>query len=204
MHDTASRPDASELNRLAFSQNGYFTVEQASECGFNANLLNYHARHGRFMHFRRGLYRLSDYPSSSHEEVWAKWLAAGKGQAVVSHESALELHELSDVMPNVVHLLVARKDRGRRAIPGVVFHTTTIPLAKSEVVWREGIRVTSPSRSIVDAALWGTAPEQIEMAIRQALTQGLTTPDALLDQAQRAGRRISEQISTVVTETVLP
>jgi predicted transcriptional regulator of viral defense system len=126
--------------------------------------------------------------------VRAKWLAVGDERAVVSHESALDLHELSDVIPNSVHLLVDRGDRGIRRLQGVTLHTTTKPLEPSEIVSRAGIRVTDPVRSILDAARAGTAPEQIEMAVRQALNEGLTTRRSLLPQADRRGGRVAELI----------
>jgi hypothetical protein len=57
-------------------------------------------------------------------------------------------------------------------------------------VSREGIRVTDLVRSILDAASAGTAPEQIEMAVRQALHEGLTTRRSLLARAGRRGGRV--------------
>lgn len=124
----------------------------------------------------------------------AKWLAVGAERAVVSHESALELHGLSDVLPNTVHLLIDRDDRGIRQLQGVTLHTTTKALVPSEVASREGIRLTDPVRSILDAAGAGTAPEQIELAVRQALNQGLTTPRSLLARADRRGGRVEDLI----------
>jgi predicted transcriptional regulator of viral defense system len=125
--------------------------------------------------------------------VRVKWLAVGADRAVVSHESALDLHELSDVIPNSVHLLVDRDDRGIRPLQGVTLHTTKA-VEPSEVVSRHGIRVTDPVRSILDAATAGTAPEQIEMAVRQALNQGLVTRRSLLARADRRGGRVADLI----------
>lgn len=187
-------PDAIALNRVSYGQDGYFTSRQAREAGFSPQLLAHHVRSGRYEHVRRGLYRLRDYPSSSHDEVRAKWLAVGAERAVVSHESALELHGLSDVLPNSVHLLVDRDDRGIRRLQGVTLHTTTKALGPSEVVPREGIRVTDPVRSILDAAGTGTAPEQIELAVRQALDEGLTTRRSLLARADRRGGRVADLV----------
>ena len=184
-------PDAIALNQVSYGQDGYFTVRQAREAGFSPQLLAHHVRSGRYEHIRHGLYRLRGYPGSPHEDVRAKWLAVGAERAVVSHESALDLHELSDVIPNSVHLLVDRGDRGIRRLQGVTLHTTTKPLGPSEVVSREGIRVTDPVRSILDAASAGTAPEQIEMAVRQALHVGLTTRRSLLPRADRRGGRVA-------------
>ncbi len=182
-------PDAIALNQVSYGQDGYFTSRQASEAGFSPQLLAHHVRSGRYEHIRRGLYRLRGYPGSSQEEVRVKWLTVGAGRAVVSHESALELHELSDVLPNTVHLLVDRDDRGIRRLQGVTLHTTKA-LEPSEVVSRLGIRVTDPVRSILDAAGAGTAPEQIEMAVRQALNEGLTTRRSLLARADQRGGRV--------------
>ncbi|MGN6557061.1 MAG: type IV toxin-antitoxin system AbiEi family antitoxin domain-containing protein, partial [Solirubrobacterales bacterium] len=182
------------LNSVAYGQDGYFTTPQAREAGFSPQLLAHHVRSGRYEHIRRGLYRLRGYPGSSQEEVWVKWLAVGADRAVVSHESALDLHELSDVIPNSVHLLVDRDDRGIRLLQGVTLHTTTKALEPSEVVSRHGIRVTDPVRSILDAAAAGTAPEQIEMAVRQALNQGLVTRRSLLARADRRGGRVADLI----------
>ncbi len=187
-------PDAVALNRISYGQDGYFTSRQGRECGFSPQLLAHHVRSGRYEHVRRGLYRLRDYPGSSHEEVRAKWLAIGADRAVVSHESALELHGLSDVMPNTVHLLVDRDDRGIRPLQGVTLHTTTKALEPSEVVSREGIRITDPVRSILDAADAGTAPEQIEAAVRQALEEGMASRRSLLSQAGRRGGRVANLI----------
>lgn len=187
-------PDAVALNGVSYGQDGYFTVRQAREAGFSPQLLAHHVRSGRYEHIRRGLYRLRGYPGSSHEEVRAKWLAVGAERAVVSHESALELHGLSDVLPNTVHLLVDRDDRGIRRPRGVTLHTTTKALGLSEVVSRDGIRLTDPVRSILDAAGVGTAPEQIEMAVRQALDEGLVTRRSLLARADRRGGRVAALI----------
>jgi predicted transcriptional regulator of viral defense system len=188
-----SAPDAVALNRVSYGQDGYFTARQAREAGFSPQLLAHHARSGRYEHIRRGLYRLRGYPGSSHEEVWAKWLAGGAERAVVSHESALELHGLSDVLPNNVHLLVDRDDRGIRRLQGITLHTTRA-LEPSEVVSRDGIRVTDPVRSILDAAGAGTAPEQIEMAVCQALNEGLMTRRSLLARTDRRGGRVANLV----------
>jgi len=191
--DNATRPDHSSLDRLAYSQEGYFTSAQVAEMGFSAQLLAHHARDGRFERVRRGLYRLRHYPTAPHEEVRAAWLPL-KDHAVVSHESALELHGLSDVIADRVHLTVPRQARGTRVPPGVALHTTTVPLSGADVTWRHGLLVTSPARTIVDAAATGTAPEQIEAAIEQALRDGMTTAAQLRRAAAGADRRVVDLV----------
>jgi len=195
------RPDAESLHVLAYSQDGYFTAAQAREHGFSAQLLDHHVRSGRYERARRGLYHLRGYPGSPHEEVRASWLAVGVDRAVVSHESALDLHDLSDVLPNSVHLLVDRRDRGIKPPRNVVIHTTGEPLQPSEVMSIDGIRVTSPERSILDAAATGTQPEQIEMAVRQALKRGVATATGLLERSPSRGRRVAQLIAGAIDDT---
>ena len=191
----AAWPDHDQLFEIASEQHGYFTAEQARSCGLSWNLLSHHAQSGRFIRVRRGLYRYRDYPSSSHEDVMAAWLAVGKDTAVVSHESALEILGLTNVIPNAIHLTVPRSKRHLPTLLGVTIHTTTRPLGRQDVVTRDGIRLTGASRSIVDSAEAGAAPEQIELAIRQAIDRGLTTPQRLAAAAQGRSRRVRDLVS---------
>lgn len=188
------KPDRDELFRTASEQGGYFTAAQARAVGFSWALLSHHSKTGRFVRAHQGLYRLREYPSSPREDVMAAWLAAGSDTAVVSHESALDLLELSDVIPDVVHLTVPRAKRYRPRSPGVAIHTTTRPLGPAEVTVRDGIRVTSPVRSIVDAAEAGTAPEQIVAATIQALERGTATEKQVLAAARQRGGRVERLI----------
>ncbi len=93
----------------------------------------------------------------------AAWLAVGKDTAVVSHESALDLLDLSDSIPDAVHLTVPRSQRKTPSIPGVKVHTTDRPIGPGEREHREGMAVTSATRSILDAAEKGAGPEQIQL-----------------------------------------
>jgi len=158
---TSPHPERLRLFEFASEQAGYFTAEQARAHGYSWALLSHHAKTGRFVRIRRGLYRFREYPTSPDEDVVAAWLAVGKEPAVISHESALELLGLSDVIPDAVHLTVPRSRRHSPQIPGVKTHTTTRTVQRSETVIRHGLRLTSASRAILDAAESGTAPEQI-------------------------------------------
>lgn len=193
-------PDERCLFETASTQHGHFTTEQAIACGYDSNLLTYHAKNGRFRRIHRGVYRLRDYPTAPRDEVVAAWLAVGKDLAVVSHESALDLFDLSDVIPNATHLTVPRTKRHAPKLPGVKIHTTTRSLARSDVVKRDGIRITSPARTIVDAADAGTGPEQVQLAIRQALQRGLTTSQRLTEAALGRSRRVRSLVSNTLVE----
>jgi predicted transcriptional regulator of viral defense system len=175
MGDTiAVRPDHQCLLGAASAQHGYFTSVQAHACGFSRSLLSHTTNSGKFIRIRRGLYRLRDYPSFWREEVVAAWLALGKETAVVSHESALDLLELSDVIPHAIHLTVPRSKRNLPNLPGVRIHTTTRPFTALDLVTRDGIRLTSAGRTILDTAEWGTAPSKLRWPSSRRLQEGLS------------------------------
>lgn len=202
MSDTSGheKPNFHELFLLASTQHGHFTTAQAHACGFQDSLLSYHSQTGKFVRVHRGVYRLRDYPSSQYEEIVAAWLAIGKEIAVVSHESALQLLELSDVSPSKFHFTVPRARRNMPSPPLTAVHTSTRPFEREEIIERQGIRVTAPERAIVDAAERGTAPEQIELAVRDSLDRGLTTPRMIMRAAASRGRYVRELIGMVVTD----
>lgn len=202
MNDTEGVPDHRRLFDIASAQAGYFTAAQARECGFSYALLSHHASTGKFIRVGRGLYRLREYPSSMREEVLAAWLAVGRDVAVVSHESALDLLGLSDVVPDRTHLTVPRSHRGLKGPPGVRVHTSVKPPGPEEVLMRDGIKVTGPVRSIVDAAKDGVAGEHVVTAVRQALDRGMATREQFVAAASREGGRIAELIDEALAGSV--
>ena len=194
---TRTSPDRQALFDIASEQDGYFTAEQAAACGYAPDLLTYHTRTGAFRRVYRGVYRFRDYPSSHREHVVAAWLAIGKDTAVVSHESALELWDLSDAVPSSVHLTIPRslRTRAKRSLSGVVIHTTSRPLAGEEVRRQQGIRLSSPERTLLDAAEAGTQPEQIERAVGEAFRRGWIDPARLRRRAEERGSRVTRLVA---------
>lgn len=193
MHD--SKPNIRGLEADSYQQGGYFTAEQASRHGVSRQLLNHHVKQGRFERLRRGIYRLRGFPTSQHDDMRERWMAVGMDRAILSHESALALLELSDNVPDTVHLLVPRRHRGLRRPPGVVLHTRPDE-EKVITVWRDGMPLTAPARTLVDVAD-ALQPEQAAIAAQQALRLGLLTRRQLEQEAARRRR-------TRVLETLFP
>lgn len=183
------KPNHACLFGVASEQMGYFTNAQAARCGFSRDGLAKHARSGRFIRARRGLYRLRDYPSDMYEHVMAAWLSIGRDTAVVSHQTALAIHDLTDVIPDAVHLTVPRARRSHPRLPGVRIHTSTRPFGPRDVVDREGMRVTSPIRTVLDVDDLGLSLEHVEIAAREVIRRGQATSEMFELRARARGGR---------------
>jgi predicted transcriptional regulator of viral defense system len=190
MRDTRrDQPDHRALYQLAEHQAGYFTAPQARQAGFSRSLLAYHLGTGRFERVRPHVYRLAQFPASPHEDLYVAWLQAGP-DAVISHDTALALYELSDLLPGEIHVTVPRTASRRRQ--GLRLHTKR--LVQEEVTRYEGLPVTTVLRTLADVAAAGLADEQVRQAIREALRRGLVTRESLLAVAAQRGGRIARLV----------
>jgi predicted transcriptional regulator of viral defense system len=103
----------------------------------------------------------------------------------VSHETALTLFDLTEILPERVHLTVP--PGFRKATPsGCVLHKAV--LAPGDVEEREGFRVTTPLRTLLDAAASGVSREQLEKAATDALSRGLVSRARFAAAAQGSPR----------------
>lgn len=199
MHDTKRRQtDFPSLFQVASGQRGYFTTAQAAEFGINRRLLTYHASTGRLERAYRGVYRFRDFPSGPRDEVAAAWLAVGKDIAVVSHESALDVLELSDIIPHAIEFTIPRSKRYRKLPVGITVHTSAVPPSPQETVTWDGFKVTSPARTVVDVTENGTSPEHVERAVAEALDRGITTVQQIRDSTTGRNRRVQRVIEQAI------
>lgn len=195
-HEERGKDRADRLFEVADRQAGYFTARQAREAGYEYRLQHYHRERGNWLPVGHGLYRLRQYPDVEDEELvrlslWSRD-RGGRPQAVVSHETALRLHELTDLMPDRVHLSVPKGFR-KEPPKGVVLHK--VRLEDGDVEDRRGYRVTTPLRTILDIARSPrVSPEHLEAAVAGALERGLVRRkrlQAALETLEDEGRRSS-------------
>jgi predicted transcriptional regulator of viral defense system len=167
-------PDWDRLFMTAAAQEGFFTTQQATAAGYSAQLLVHHLKGGSVERVRRGIYRIKHYVPAEHEELVIAWLWSDQ-QGVLSHETALALHELSDALPHRVHLTLPGAWRKRRfRVPhNIVLHHADVPV--NERAWVGPVPTTSPARTLNDCASAGTSPEVLRQAAQQALRRGIVT-----------------------------
>lgn len=174
-----------KLYDIAEGQAGYFTTAQAVAAGVDRRRLAYFTGAGRLQRIRHGVYRLAQFPHSRHEDLVIAWLATGP-DSVISHESALVLYDLSDVLPAAIHVTVP--STASRRHPGLRLHTNQI--SAQEITHYDALPVTTVARTIADVILAGLADELVEQAVQEAVHNGLVTPTLLLATAEPRGPRV--------------
>ena len=169
-------PSWDRLFEYAVGQEGHLTTKQAAEAGYSPQLLLKYLKNGRLTRVRRGVYRVVHFPAAEHEDLATIWLWSER-EGVFSHETALMLHELSDVLPRKVHLTLpsAWKKRRFRVPAGVVLHHADV--AKSERVAVGAVPITNARRTLLDCAESHVSPELMGVAVHQARARGLIDKD---------------------------
>ena len=185
-----------KLYAIAEGQAGYVTTAQAATVGVDRRRLAYFAHVGRLQRIRPGVYRLTQFPHSRHEDLVIAWLTTGPG-SVISHESALLLYELSDVLPETIHVTVSPTTSRRH--PGLRLHTNQI--GPADYTQHEGLPVTTVPRTIADVALAGLSDEFVMQAAREAVRLGLVSPDRLLAEAEPRSQRLVQVLRRALAET---
>lgn len=175
------------LWRLASRQSGYFTAAQALGIGYSYQAQHFHVQRRNWTRVDRGIYRFREYehlPSSETDSL-VRWSLWSRGRAVVSHTTALAVHDLGTANPAEVHLTVPPGFRQRD--PAVVLHRAS--LAETETEQHEGFRITTPVRAIVECAAAAVDQDVLDSAVADALERGMSTRRRLLHAAQELGPR---------------
>lgn len=101
---------------------------------YGCGRLHHHVGTGRFERLFPGVYRMCNAPVAPHDDLLLAWVWSNY-RATISHESALALYGLSDVMPSRVQLTVP-PSFGRSSSPFAVHRS---PLAEDDVTIYDGV-----------------------------------------------------------------
>lgn len=187
--DTRDERVEDRLYVLAEPQGGYFSAQQAVDAGIVRSTLSYHARDGgAVQRVGHGVYRLRRFPGSPHEHVIPAWLGLSRADAVVSHVSALELLDLTDLIVDEVHITLPRAKRGTTIPDGVRAHFTERLIAPRDRRRVLGVPVTGVERTIADVVRSAGWTEQVDVAVSRALQRGQTTAARLSRQLPKASQ----------------
>ncbi|WP_433284552.1 hypothetical protein ACQPZQ_25060 [Pseudonocardia sp. CA-142604] len=158
--------------------------------GFAAGEVRQQVRVGALVSVRRGAYltgALPPDPELRHVILVRAALSDLAADAVVSHASAAVVLGLPlwNVPLGHVHVTRCRRSGARRSSGA---HVHAAPLEPDEIVEVDGLRLTSPARTVVDLARW-LPFEQAVVAADGALRLELVTRAGLAEAVERAARR---------------
>lgn len=178
---------------LAATQSGHFSAAQALQLGYSYQAQKFHVDRGNWTRIDRGLFRLPEWPIGSYDDL-VRWTLWSRGVAVVSHDTALAVHGFGEANPALVHLTVPPSFRSSAS--GVRLHRGY--LQPSEVWQREGFRITTPVRTLLDLAASHLDLDQLTSAIADAQARDPTVEPGLLaavhELRPRAARRIERAL----------
>lgn len=160
------------LAELAAEQHGLFTLVDAQSVGYAENTIAQMARRGRLERVSQGVYRIPFLPPGPLAGYMAASLWPIGVRGVLSHATALDLWDVSDVNPAKLHITVPRSHRPQRAVPAAyVIHREDLPDADVDGI--EGIAVITLERAIRECAADHLGLDLLEQAVRHGRERGL-------------------------------
>lgn len=184
------------LFALASQQGGYFTASQARQIGYSHQAQAHHVHVGNWHRVDRALFRLTEWVPGEHDDL-ARWTLWSDGRGIVSHESALAVHDVGEFESARVQLTVPPGFRKRG--DGVELHVGEIP--PQDVVEHTGFRVTTAGRSLVDLAGRGAEEDQLARAIDDARAKGLVTSRQLRERAEAIDPKAALYVERALNRT---
>jgi very-short-patch-repair endonuclease len=174
------------LHKLAWElvrrQHGVVSRRQLRDLGATSKWIEHRLTRGRLHRTQfRGVYAVGR-PQLTQEGKWMAAILACGPDAYLSHLSAARLWRLLPKAPrDPIHVLLHAAVIRRSA--GIQVHRTRA-LAAADVTERQGIPVTTATRTLIDLATT-LAPNALEAAINEACILELTDPDSLRAELDR-------------------
>ena len=160
------------------SQAGVISREQAQAAGFSEKAIAWRLRSGKWQRIHRGVYATFTGKPPREGRLWAAVLCVGPG-AVLSYETAAEVHGLTDNPSARIHISVSAEHYPGRDRParGVVIHRSRCLVPELQPPWQlprttvedTVLDLIAAARSFNDAYGW----------ISAAVSRRLTTPELL-------------------------
>lgn len=139
------------LFEYALDQFGLITAEDARSLDVDPVRLRQMLRRGVVTRVSRGVYRFALAPKHRLDQYAAATFWPRGTRGVLSHETALDLHDLCDVNPDRIDITVPRLHRVRsRDIPPA-YRLHNRELLPGDQTYLEGLPIVTPVRAVLDA-----------------------------------------------------
>ena len=174
------------IYEIALDQYGLVTASQAKLHRVTAQALSKMVQRGTLERRSKGLYRVTSMPSGQLGEFMEAVLWINPLLGTISHESALDIFDVSDVNPSKIHVTVPKAYRTHRSVPrGLQLHRAD--LKARETIKFEGIPVTTLERAIQDCLETHLGSELLMQAVEIGRSRG----------------RLSESAAGILTDQIL-
>jgi predicted transcriptional regulator of viral defense system len=162
------------LHERAADQFGYITTRDARGLGVDPQRLQKMKDRDVLEGVSRGVFRFPDVPAGALDQYAAATLWPLEVQGVLSHATALDLHDLCDINPSRIDVTVPRAYRTVRTPPPVIrLHREDLPA--QELTWHEGLPIVGVRRAILGSIEQHVGWNLIEQAIEAARGRGRLT-----------------------------
>jgi predicted transcriptional regulator of viral defense system len=165
-----------ELWDVASTQLGFVTAQQAADLGVGKGALQMLVQRGTLTRAAHGVYRFPQYPVGQYDPYMLAVLWTRALEACLSHETALDAYDLSDVNPNRIHVTVAKHRRLRRASgDDYVIHRED--LTPAQIGWWQEIPTVTAATAVAQCIAYGTPTYLLRQAIDRGHVQGYLKTD---------------------------
>jgi len=174
------------------AQSGIADHSQARQAGFSRRAVTHRLESGEWRRVHRGVYATFTGPVHRQARLWAAVRRAGPG-AMLSHETAAEVHGLTDRPSAKIHIIVplSRRPARHRAIRGVVIHRSNQSQPERLPEWK--LPRTRIEDTVLDLVTAARTFDEAYSWISRALWQKLVTAE-MLREAMGTRRRIRWRI----------
>ena len=157
---------------------------QAIDSGLPSVMIDWLLRTQRWTPLRRGVYSVHTGQQAREAVLWAAVLRAGAG-AVLSHQTAAELHKLIDQESALIHVSVPQ-GRHITPMPGVIVHRSTrLAISAQPNLLPPRTRIED---TVLDLAAQAATFDAAFNVTCAACQRRLTTPARLLAAMARRGK----------------
>lgn len=166
-----------------------FTTLKAGAAGVPSVFVAQLRQRGRIERVAQGLYRFPIWPTSEYQQYHEAvlWPQAHRHleYSLISHDSALEFYNLTQLNAGVVHVTLPERTRIRRAAPPWLrMHFVAVP--ESDRRWEHRVSVVSIPRAIEDVAET-RGLDVVHQAVSEARGRRLLREDELTRLVNRFG-----------------
>jgi len=166
-------PVDARIAAVAGAQHGQISAAQLLALGLTRRQIGARSAVGRLHRVYRGVYAVG-VPVATAAGSWAAALLAVGGDAALSHRTAGAAHAIA-APGRTIDVTTTRP--GAKARTGITVHRTHA-LDPLDVAHHDGLRVTTPARTLLDLAATCT-PRQLDRALNEARVRRIVTDHAL-------------------------